>query len=523
MKSKYYLSVAALAAVSSLNLARAAEIGPGDDLEAAVAALLPGEELVLRGGAYDFDGNVTLRANGTADQPVVIRAKAGERPVISQATTAHNVVEINSSSYLEIRGLVFTRGSHGIRLIDSDFVTIENCEIFETGDVAISANSGGTYEGLRIRQNHIHHTNGTGEGMYLGCNNDGCRVADSLIEGNYIHHTNRATVAQGDGIELKEGSYGNVIRDNVIHDTNYPGIILYSTVGNGARNVVEGNVIWNVADNTMQVAADAIVRNNIILGNVAFQSHQSGSPANIEFIHNTVISFGSAMQVRNVTGPVLIANNAVYSGSTAIRLISGDLGQVELAGNVGIGGISGGSSGYSEGGGIDVDFVSADFSGEPPIDAYPASGSALAGAGDPAYVTGTDFNGSARLGIADAGAYKSGDGVNPGWSIVEGFKTGTGVVVRRSSGRDRLKTWLPNDRRRSRHLKAQRIHPRGGISYRGRRLVFRHQRYCRQDQADSDNDPSKIHSDPIQSKPSSSMTSSKTLTIDLDSTSIMRI
>ena len=106
----------------------------------------------------------------------------------------------------------------------------------------ISANSSGTYEGLKILRNHIHHTNGTGEGMYLGCNSNGCRVANSLIEGNYVHHTNGPNVSQGDGIELKEGSYGNTIRDNVIHDTNYPGIITYSTVGNGAANVIEGNV-----------------------------------------------------------------------------------------------------------------------------------------------------------------------------------------------------------------------------------------------------------------------------------------
>ncbi|MEO1201096.1 MAG: right-handed parallel beta-helix repeat-containing protein [Pseudomonadota bacterium] len=407
----------------------AAEIGPADNLESAVAALAPGEELVLRGGAYTFNENVTLSANGTVDQPIVIRAKTGERPVISQVTSAQNVVEIRSSSYLEFRGLVFTGGSHGIRLIDSDFITIEDCEIFETGDVAISANSGGTYEGLTLRRNHIHHTNGTGEGLYLGCNNDGCRVANSLIEGNYIHHTNRPSVLQGDGIELKEGSYGNVIRDNVIHDTKFPGIIAYSTVGNGAQNLIEGNVVWNVSDNTIQIAADAVVRNNIVLGNVAFQPHQSGSPSNIEFVHNTVINADSAIQVRSVSGPVLIANNAVYSQATAIRLISGDLGQVLLSGNVGIGGVSGGSGGFSTGGGIDVDIVAADYSGTPPIDAYPAAGSALEGAGTEAYVTGSDFNGAARQGIADSGAYLAGDGSNPGWAVQAGFKP-IGTVTR---------------------------------------------------------------------------------------------
>ncbi len=416
------LLLGTLATTFSISRLHAAEIGPGDDLEAAAAALVPGEELVLRGGTYFFDENVTISANGTAAQPITIRAKNGEQPVIEQATANHNVVEINASSYLVIRGIEFTGGSHGIRLMNSDYITIEDCEVQETGDVAISANSGGTYEGLRLLRNHIHHTNGTGEGMYLGCNNDGCRIANSLIEGNYIHHTNRASVVQGDGIEIKEGSYGNIVRDNVIHDTKYPGILLYSTVGNGPQNIVEGNVVWNVSDNTVQIAADAVIRNNIILGNVSFQAHQSGSPSNIEFVHNTVVNDGSGIEVRNVSGPVLIANNAVYSQSTAIRLISGDLSQVQLFGNVGIGGLSGGSSGYLDGNGIGIDMVAGNFNGAPPIDAFPAPGSALTGAGNSSYVTVIDFNGSQRGTSADAGAYAFDPNGNPGWTITAGFK-----------------------------------------------------------------------------------------------------
>ena len=398
------------------------EIGPGDDLESASAALTPGEELILRGGSYFFDRNVTITANGTPTAPITIRAKVGERPVIEQATTRHNVVEINHSSYLVLRGLEFTGGSHGIRLMDSDFITIEECEIHETGDVAISANAGGTYEGLRILRNHIHHTNGTGEGLYLGCNHDACRVANSLIEGNYIHHTNRASVDQGDGIELKEGSYGNIIRNNVIHDTFFPGILVYSTVGNGPVNLVEGNVVWNVSDNAVQAAADVILRNNIILGKVSFQAHQAGSPSNIEFIHNTVINDGVAIDVRNVTGPVLIANNAVYSQTNGIRLISGRLGQVHLVGNVGAGGSYRAGSGYVQGNGISADFANGHFKGVPPIDLFPAVGSALIGVGDPTYVTAFDFNGNARSGNADVGAYLFDSGGNPGRPIAAWFR-----------------------------------------------------------------------------------------------------
>jgi len=411
--------------------AAAVEIGPGDDLRAAIAALGPGGELVLRGGTYPFSSGFRITVNGTAAAPVVIRAKAGERPLIQQSNAGQNILEISGSSHLIVRGLAFTGGSHGVRLMSSSDITIEECEIYETGDVALSANSGGTYQRLRLLRNHIHHTNGTGEGMYLGCNSDACRVANSLIEGNYIHHTNRATVEQGDGIELKEGSYGNVIRDNVIHDTNYPGIITYSTVGNGAANVIEGNVVWNTNDNSIQVAADAVIRNNIVLGSsVAFQSHQAGSPANIQFVHNTLVTNGDGLNVRNVTGSVLVANNAIYAqGGTAIRLISGSTSLVTLAGNVGQGGLSGGSGGYVNGNGLAADFVAAHFNGVPPIDVFPKAGSALIGAAAAVHQPPTDFNGTSRTGSADAGAYRSGAAGNPGWRIAAGFKTTAGAVA----------------------------------------------------------------------------------------------
>lgn len=407
--------------------ASAAEIAPGDDLPGAVAALKPGDELVLRGGTYSFDRRLRIAVNGTASRPVTIRARDGERAVIRQSSTANNVIEIADSSHLVLRGLEFAGGSQGIRLIDASHITIRQCDIHDTGDVALSANTSGTYEGLVIVRNHIHDTNGTGEGMYLGCNHDACRVANSLIEGNYIHDTDASTVEQGDGIELKEGSYGNVIRHNVIHDTNYPNIITYSTVGNGPPNIIEGNVMWGSGDNALQVAADAIIRNNVILGApVAFQAHQAGSPSNIRFVHNTVVHTGPAVEVRNVSGPVIIANNAVYSRSgPAIRLISGDLGQVTLAGNVGRGGVAGGSGGYGEGRGVGADFVHGHFLGVPPIDLFPAPGSALIGAGDPAYAAPEDFNGDTRETDApDAGAYQFRPGGNPGWPIDAGFKLG---------------------------------------------------------------------------------------------------
>jgi hypothetical protein len=407
----------------------AADITPGNDLRAAIAALRPGEELRLGGGTYTNDSAFRITVSGTASEPIVIRSKDGEHAIVQQTNSGQNGVEIQGN-YLVFRGIEFTGGSHGIRLMDSDFITIEDCEIHDTGDVALSANSGGTYEGLKLLRNHIHHTNGTGEGMYLGCNYDDCRVVNSLIEGNYIHHTNGPGVEQGDGIEIKEGSYGNTVRDNVIHDTNYPGIITYSTVGNGPVNVIEGNVIWNTNDNAIQSAADVIIRNNIVLGStIAFQAHQNGSPRNIQLVHNTILTTSNAVEVRDVVGSVVIANNAIYSqGGSAIRLVSGDLSKVTLAGNVGQGGLLGASSGFANGNGVGADFINGHF-GDPPIDVFPKAGSALIGAASSGWATAVDFNRTSRAGSNDVGAYRSAE-VNPGWKIIAGFKQVRSGVVR---------------------------------------------------------------------------------------------
>ena len=271
--------------------------------------------------------------------------------------------------------------------------------------------------------------------MYLGCNNNGCQMFDSLIEGNYVHHTNGVNVTQGDGIEIKEGSYNNIVRDNVIHDTGYPCILTYGTVGNGGPNILERNVMWNCGDHAIQVAADAIIRNNIILGAAADgirnQPHQNAAPDNLEIVHNTVIApQNSAIRSSGIVGSVLIANNALFAQSGNAIRVDGDLNGVVVAGNAGVGGLQGVSSGFDSNGNIGTDLVAASYSGVVPNDVFPASGSLLIAGGEGQHVVADDFNGTARGGVADIGAYLFDVSGNPGWTLQAGFKelssSGTG-------------------------------------------------------------------------------------------------
>ncbi|MCB9605850.1 MAG: right-handed parallel beta-helix repeat-containing protein [Polyangiaceae bacterium] len=417
------LGAAGLALSLAPGVASAAttEIGPSDDLDAAIKALAPGDELVLQGGTYTLNFRLGITLNGTAAMPIVIRAKDGETPIITR-DAAQNVVNIENSSYVTLQGLEISGGSHGIRIDDSDFITIEDCRVHDTGDVAISANlPGSTYEGLRFIHNHIHDTGGTGEGFYLGCNDAGCVMFNSVIEGNYIHDT-KDGVSQGDGIEVKQGSYGNLIKDNVIRDTGYPCIIVYGTQGN-AVNTIEGNAMWNCGDHGIQAAADAVIINNLILGAAANgihnQVHQGATPGNLTILHNTILVDNDAIRTNDIAAPVLIANNALYSsGGNAIRL-GGDTGQATVSGNVGTGTFAG-SSGFDGSGARATDF--ADFANN---DVFPASGSKLVGSGDSAHTLPDDFNGTARSASSvDVGAYVYDASGNPGWTVGDGFKQG---------------------------------------------------------------------------------------------------
>ncbi|MGB0133462.1 right-handed parallel beta-helix repeat-containing protein [Dokdonella sp.] len=403
------------------------EITPADNYRSAMQNLVAGDTLILHGGSYPLSSYFELTLNGTVQAPITIRAAVGENPVISYVNASQNIVNIRNSSHLVIDGIEFTGGSRGIRLTASSDITIQNCHVHHTAANAISANDvGSVYARLTFVHNEIDHAGGTAEGFYLGCNNDDCRIHDSLIANNYIHHLNGAGVTQGDGIEIKAGSYANIVRDNVIHDTRYPGITLYHTNGNGAPNLIERNVVWASGDNGIQVTADAIVRNNIVLSAVAhgigIHGSQGGSVGNLSIINNTVLkASGDALHINDITGSVLIANNALYAQSGRAVYADGTTSLVTMSANVGTGSLDGVGSGFNASGNITTDFASANYTGAPPMDLVPTAGLLVATA-NAATLAQDDFNAVPRTPQFDVGAYRSAVAGNSGWPLQAGFK-----------------------------------------------------------------------------------------------------
>ncbi len=386
----------------------------GLNLAAAVQGLQPGDALLIGPGTYSVVSvpvkwDVTVQ--GTASAPIwIMGADPNRKPVLTRSDTRQNLMNVGESAptrFVCFRHLEFTGGDDLIKLYDCRDVWIDQCHIHHGDGVGIATNSRDT-ERIYITRNEIHHPGNagdTGEGMYLGANNGAKIMRDSVIALNYVHHTAGGT--QGDGIELKQGSHHNWIVGNIVHDTRYPGILVYGTGGVG-ENVVERNVVYNSLDNGMQVQGEALVRNNLVV-NAAFDAFHSrdhqGQSTNLTVVHNTFVNRGRGANLSNWNNraAMTFANNVVYSrDQEAIRFRGGSSGNV-VAGNVVLGAVTGSAGGYTTGTGLG-DFVGVawDAAG---LDARPIAGGPINGRADVAHRVSFDLIGAARSLPLDAGAF----------------------------------------------------------------------------------------------------------------------
>jgi hypothetical protein len=393
----------------SYNSAKTSEEN-GSLLKAAILALQPGQMLKIGAGTYSINSYFNIALQGTAVSPIWIVAKDGETPVITRPDANQNVINVGAGGtptrFLGMRGLEITGGSQLLRLYDCANVWIDQCHLHHGGDGGLTANTADT-DRIYLTRNEIDHPGGpstTNEGMYLGANNGQYVMTNSVIALNHIHDTGGT---QGDGIELKGGSYNNWIVANHVHDTNYPCIIVYAAGGKGI-NTIERNILYRSNDNAMQITGEAVVRNNLIMSGTAAgfaSTDNQGATANLQVVHNTIINTGRGANLSswNSRQGMVFANNGVYSrDAESIRFPNGSAG-VTVKGNVVLGPVEGITAGYITGAGL-ADFASVAWDASA-RDATPTASSAIIGAGDPAYAVGTDITGAARQGSLEAGAY----------------------------------------------------------------------------------------------------------------------
>jgi hypothetical protein len=384
----------------------------GAALVAAMNARTAGQKLVIGAGTYSISSAFNLNIAGTVTAPIFIEAATGATVIFNQTNAGQNIMQVGNgfaARYVALRGIEWTGGSE-LRFYDCANIWFDRNKVHDTGDAALTTNTNNT-DHMYITRNEIWNTGGTGEGMYLGANNGTVIMHTSIIALNHVHDTDGASVTQGDGIEVKQGSYGNLIAENLVHDCNYPCILVYGTAGQ-AQNIVERNVCYNSADNTMQIQGECMVRNNLIMSgvNTAFTStdHQ-GTSTNLQVLHNTIITSGRAMNLGswNARTNMVLANNVIYSQTLeSIRFPSGSSG-VTLAGNVVFGSVVGASTGFvttANTGNPLADFTSVTWNATS-RNALPVTGCTIIGAGNATHAVANDITGATRATQLESGCY----------------------------------------------------------------------------------------------------------------------
>lgn len=219
----------------------------------------------------------------------------------------------------------------------------------------------------------------------------------------------------------------------MIYNTGYRGMRVDSTEY-GEPNIVQGNVIWNANEVGLDVRGASRVRNNLVFNITGIGIKSAGNDRNT--YEDAVISHNTVVNTKAYAGSFedqaantnVIANN-VFCNPTGYGMYVEDVSDTAITDygyishNVVCGLVDVPDAILDTilpGGGY------TDYIDQEGWNFYPAIGSTLIDAGDPAgdaWVPDTDFNDAPREGDApDIGAYEWSGESNPGWAIQEDFK-----------------------------------------------------------------------------------------------------
>ncbi len=408
-------------------------LSPGDDVASKTAVLNAGDNVFFGDGVFEIASDLYWTGAGTADAPIRLTKAEGADPIL-RITGGYFLIHVDAATFLTIEGITLAgaegweeNGWNGITMSGSSDITLKDLELRNLG-AGIDIGDGSR---ISITGTEIHDI--TGEAIDAGCGDASCWLADSTIQGNWIHDL----VGENQtAIGLDHGGQGNLIADNVIHDTLYHGIYAGSTEF-GPQNTVRGNAVFDVGGSGLVIEGSALVQNNIVFRAGDYGIYVSDTDRNT--LQDVAISFNTVAEtgqwgawLRDWPGHtgMVFANNVIanplgygmdydrddYTAADPSNQLAGNL----VTGLVEDMDIEVHPTGALPGAGY------ADFLDAPNGNFYPVRDSLLVNAADPAgenYVPTDDFNGAVRQGdVPDVGAYEWTAEANPGWTIEPGFK-----------------------------------------------------------------------------------------------------
>jgi len=280
-------------------------VGPNDKIQGAIDKTKPGDIVIIKDGVY--------KETIDLDEKTSITVKAeGKNAVI---TGVKNGIVIDNCSNVVIDGFIIKDvPRRGIFAVDSDSVTIKNCEISNSGDLGILT---GFCSYLLIENNEVYNTKGS-HGIYVSNSSDYPIVrnntcydnADSGIQLNADIHTQpleggadgiitnaviENNILYGNNIKSREafalnfdGVQHSLIRNNMLYDNHGGGIVLFKIDGGDSskfNRISNNTVYYSTGENfvnqiPLSIVDDStgcIVENNIFVtdGAIPFELEEN--------------------------------------------------------------------------------------------------------------------------------------------------------------------------------------------------------------------------------------------------------
>ncbi|WP_281348864.1 carbohydrate-binding protein [Listeria valentina] len=231
-----FLGMIILFGITDKVSAREVHVTTTKELQQAMKTALPGDEILLAPGTYEGkmgnsnSGHSSSYFNsdqsGTREAPIQMRSEFKDSPAIlkGQRLTSGNILRI-TGDYWIISDLEVTNGQKGIMLDHSHYSKLSHVSVHQIGMEGVHFRDGSSHNVLEystISGTGLANPN-YGEGVYVGSAKGSWKTYAPDADANTIRKTVIGPDVAAEHIDVKEGTTGTVIEDNIFYGAGISG------------------------------------------------------------------------------------------------------------------------------------------------------------------------------------------------------------------------------------------------------------------------------------------------------------